>query len=129
MEASHISTLRPPALDHYLNTNNVLSPSDLSTLEDYLTQLLERIGNLESDITRLQIADDTKDVEVECLRGEYELCVKTKSSIRKIPQELLGVIFAFAVSTAPFNRFIDVAHLRGVCSSWREAALSTPGIW
>jgi hypothetical protein len=32
-------------------------------------------------------------------------------------------------SAPPFNRFIVVAHSRGVCSSWRHAASATPGIW
>ncbi|KAH6912364.1 hypothetical protein BKA70DRAFT_1267312 [Coprinopsis sp. MPI-PUGE-AT-0042] len=116
LAASHQISLfpldRPPTLEHYLGTNDALSPSDLSALEGYLAHLSERIENLESDTGKLD-----------------DLCVNTKSSIRKIPPELLGIIFAFAVSTAPFNQFIDVAHLRGVCSSWREAALSTPGIW
>ncbi|KAH6883704.1 hypothetical protein BKA70DRAFT_1341905 [Coprinopsis sp. MPI-PUGE-AT-0042] len=130
MEASHQISLfpldRPPTLEHYLGTNDALSPSDLSALEGYLAHLSERIENLESDTGKL---DDVKKAERDILRCEYELCVNTKSYIRKIPPELLGIIFAFAVSTAPFNQFIDVAHLRGVCSSWREAALSTPGIW
>ncbi|KAH6883705.1 hypothetical protein BKA70DRAFT_1341908 [Coprinopsis sp. MPI-PUGE-AT-0042] len=132
MEAPRISLClpdRPHAIEHYLSTNDALSPSDSLARDGYLTQLNECVENLESDIVKVQIGDDAKNAEKERLRGEYELCVKTRSPVRKIPPEILGVIFAFAVNTSPLNRFIDVANLRGVCSSWRQAALSTPGLW
>ncbi|KAH6912363.1 hypothetical protein BKA70DRAFT_1267311 [Coprinopsis sp. MPI-PUGE-AT-0042] len=132
MEAPRISLClpdRPHVIEHYLSTNDALSPSDSLARDGYLTQLNECVENLESDIVKLQIGDDAKNAEKERLLGKYELCINTRSPIRKIPPEILGVIFAFAVNTSPFNRFINVANLRGVCSSWRQAALSTPGLW
>ncbi|KAH6883703.1 hypothetical protein BKA70DRAFT_1341904 [Coprinopsis sp. MPI-PUGE-AT-0042] len=132
MDASQMSVIlldRPSTLEHYFSTNDVPSPSDFLALDGYLARLSERIKNLESDNSRPHAVDDAKNAEEEHLRREYELCVTVRSPIRKIPQEILGAIFAFAIGVAPFNRFINVVHLRGVCSSWRQAALSTPGIW
>ncbi|KAH6912367.1 hypothetical protein BKA70DRAFT_1267317 [Coprinopsis sp. MPI-PUGE-AT-0042] len=63
------------------------------------------------------------------LKQEYDACASIKHPIRVIPPEVLGHIFAFAVDTPGFNRFIDVARLRAVCSSWRQVALRTPGLW
>ncbi|KAH6883689.1 hypothetical protein BKA70DRAFT_1341880 [Coprinopsis sp. MPI-PUGE-AT-0042] len=131
MEATQISPCqmdRPPSLKHYLSTNDVLLPDDSLALNGYLGQLTAHIEYLDSNIARLQIVDNAKNSERDRLQGEYDLCVKTKSPIRKIPPEILGIIFAFAVNTSSCNRFTDVATLRGVCSSWRQAALSTPGI-
>ncbi|KAH6912376.1 hypothetical protein BKA70DRAFT_1267345 [Coprinopsis sp. MPI-PUGE-AT-0042] len=131
MEATQISLCqmdRPPSLEHYLSTNDFLSPDDSLALNGYLGQLTARIRYLDSNIAKLQIVDNAKNSERDRLQGEYDLCVKTKSPIRKIPPEILGIIFAFAVNTSSFNQFTDVANLRGVCSSWRQAALSTPGI-
>ncbi|KAH6883688.1 hypothetical protein BKA70DRAFT_1411422 [Coprinopsis sp. MPI-PUGE-AT-0042] len=120
---------RPPQLEHYLATNDILPVNDLPTLQDYLAQLSERIASLERDGAWLHAHEIVAQAERDRLQREYKLCVNIKNPVRKIPQEILGVIFAFAVGTGPASRFIDIAHLRGVCSSWRNAALSTPGLW
>ncbi|KAH6883666.1 hypothetical protein BKA70DRAFT_1575457 [Coprinopsis sp. MPI-PUGE-AT-0042] len=117
---------RPPQLEHYLATNDILPLSDSLVLQDYLAQLSERIASLEGDMARLHALESVAQAERDRVQREYKLCVNIKNPIRKIPQEILGIIFAFAL---PASRFIDIVRLRGVCSSWRKAALSTPGLW
>ncbi|KAH6912402.1 hypothetical protein BKA70DRAFT_1267371 [Coprinopsis sp. MPI-PUGE-AT-0042] len=120
---------RPLELAHYLSTNDVLPPSGLPTLNSYLSQLTTTIESLESDIRNLQAILDTKKEEQRHLQQEYITCASIKSPVRRLPPEILGLAFAFAVGMKPFNRYIHVAHLRGVCSSWRQAAMTTPGLW
>ncbi|KAH6912377.1 hypothetical protein BKA70DRAFT_830994 [Coprinopsis sp. MPI-PUGE-AT-0042] len=120
---------RPPQLEHYLATNDILPPSDLPTLQNYLAQLNKCITSMERDNAWVHVLGSASQAERDRLQREYKLCVNIQNPIRKIPQEILGVIFASAVGTVPVSRFIDIAHLRGVCSSWRNAALSTPGLW
>jgi F-box-like len=121
--------IRPPGLDPFLSTNDILPSSTLATLDVYLSQISDSLKNVESDIIQLQTLLDTKQDEYQRLQLEHRACAGAKSSIRRFPGEILGLIFGFAVGSPPFNRYIDVAHLRGVCSSWRQAALSTPGLW
>ncbi|KAH6912378.1 hypothetical protein BKA70DRAFT_1398295 [Coprinopsis sp. MPI-PUGE-AT-0042] len=122
---------RPPGLSYYLFSNEFPSNRELLTLDAYLAKLRKCLENLESDgdIGELLVEDDTEVTQRSRIQCEYDLFASFKSPIRKIPPEILGIIFVFAVGASPFNRFIDVVHLRGVCSSWRRAALLTSGIW
>ncbi|KAH6883680.1 hypothetical protein BKA70DRAFT_1471226 [Coprinopsis sp. MPI-PUGE-AT-0042] len=117
---------RPPELARYLSTNDAFPPTGLPTLERYLARLKEQMGNLDSDISSLRAMLTAKEAEKSQLQQEYTACKTIQSPIRQFPPEILGLIFAFTVGTAPFNRYIDVAHLRGVCASWRRTALATP---
>ncbi|KAH6883660.1 hypothetical protein BKA70DRAFT_1341835 [Coprinopsis sp. MPI-PUGE-AT-0042] len=120
---------RPPVLARYLSTNDILPPGGLPTLDVYLAQLNRDLEKLERDINQLQSLLDAKREEHGRLEREYRTCVSIKSPIRGFPHEILGLIFGFAVGTPPFNRYIDVVHLRGVCLSWRQVAMTTPGLW
>ncbi|KAH6912394.1 hypothetical protein BKA70DRAFT_1267357 [Coprinopsis sp. MPI-PUGE-AT-0042] len=120
---------RPLELAHYLSTNDVLPPSGLPTLNSYLSQLTTTLEGLESDICNLQAILDAKKEEQRHLQQEYTTCASIKSPIRRLPPEILGLVFGFSVGAVPFDKYIHVAHLRGVCSSWRQAAMTTPGLW
>ncbi|KAH6883681.1 hypothetical protein BKA70DRAFT_1125829, partial [Coprinopsis sp. MPI-PUGE-AT-0042] len=120
---------RPTELSHYLSTNDVFPPSGLPTLDSYLSQLTTAIETLGSDINHLQAILDAKKEEERRLHLEYTACASIKNPIRRLPLEILGLIFGFAIGVVPFNRYICVAQLRGVCSSWRQAAMTTPGLW
>ncbi|KAH6883700.1 hypothetical protein BKA70DRAFT_1341902 [Coprinopsis sp. MPI-PUGE-AT-0042] len=121
--------IRPLELAHYFTTNDVFPPSGLPTLNSYLAQLTTSIESVESEILKLRAFLHAKKQEKCGLEQEYATCVGIKSPIRRLPVELLGLIFSFAVGAAPFNRYIHITHLRGVCSSWRHAATTTPGLW
>lgn len=120
---------RPPQLNSYLSNNELASPTDAFTLDAYLDQLSKSIDELEGNIGDLAVVSDEKMEAAERLRQEYKLLESIKSPVRQIPHDVLGIIFGFTVGAPPFNRFINVAHLRGVCSTWRQAALTTPGLW
>ncbi|KAH6883692.1 hypothetical protein BKA70DRAFT_1471246 [Coprinopsis sp. MPI-PUGE-AT-0042] len=83
---------------------------------------------METDVSDLQEAIYPNNAETYFIQNEHEASIQISNPVRNIPIEVLGVIVAFTVSPSSFNRFIDVAHLRGVCVSWRRAALSTPGL-
>ncbi|KAH6883696.1 hypothetical protein BKA70DRAFT_1341888 [Coprinopsis sp. MPI-PUGE-AT-0042] len=120
---------RPPGLTHYASTNEPLPPGGLLMLDGYLAQLSIAIQNLEGDIKSLLSVVDAKKSEKRRLQQERETCSIMKSPIRRLPPEVLGIIFTFAVGFPPFNRFVDVTRLRGVCSVWRRTALTAPGLW
>jgi F-box-like len=126
-DQSSLTTLeRPPGISHYLESNDVPSLDELLLLDVYLGQLSKRMDALGSS---KDIVSDATTRNKNRLQREHSLFASVKSSIRKLPLEVLGIIFVFAVGTFPFNRYINVARLRGVCSSWRQAALTTPGLW
>ncbi|KAH6883701.1 hypothetical protein BKA70DRAFT_1446703 [Coprinopsis sp. MPI-PUGE-AT-0042] len=120
---------RPSELNPCVLTNITLPPSTLSELDGYLATLLTEIEHLEDEITKHQVPIATNSGEISRLWLEYCNCANLRNLAPRMPQEILGVIFSLAVDTPPFNRYIDVAHLRGVCLSWRRAALTTPGLW
>ncbi|KAH6912392.1 hypothetical protein BKA70DRAFT_1267355 [Coprinopsis sp. MPI-PUGE-AT-0042] len=120
---------RPTELSHYLSTNDVFPPSGLPTLDSYLSQLTTAIETLGSDINHLQAILDSKKEEERRLQVEYRDCASIKNPMRRLPLEILGLIFRFAIGDVPFNRYIPTAYLRGVCSSWRKVATTTPGLW
>ncbi|KAJ6553167.1 hypothetical protein B0H19DRAFT_885786, partial [Mycena capillaripes] len=57
------------------------------------------------------------------------------SPLRRVPTELLCLIFAFAVSDELFfyqphaNELKSPWRIAGVCRSWRASALSYPPLW
>ncbi|KAH6883662.1 hypothetical protein BKA70DRAFT_1575454 [Coprinopsis sp. MPI-PUGE-AT-0042] len=124
-----ISDNRPPKLAPYLSTNHALPPTEIPILDSYIVQLKDGMKNLERDISELQAILDVKKKEYRGLEQEYGISTGILHPIRRIPPEIMGHIFAFAVNQPPFNRFIDIARLRAVCSSWRDVALTTPGLW
>ncbi|KAH6912374.1 hypothetical protein BKA70DRAFT_1398291 [Coprinopsis sp. MPI-PUGE-AT-0042] len=84
---------------------------------------------MKNDVANPKVNIYPNKAEKDITQKELDAGFKIRSPAQNIPPEILGVIFAFTVSASPFNRVINVAHLRGVCVSWRRAALSTPGLW
>ncbi|KAH6883663.1 hypothetical protein BKA70DRAFT_1206311 [Coprinopsis sp. MPI-PUGE-AT-0042] len=124
-----IAVDRPVELNHYLSTNDVLPRSGLPTLDGYLDQLNNSMEGLENEMRKLRAILDAMEEEHRCFKLEHEICTSIKHPIRSIPPEILGQIFAFHTKNPASNRFADVARLRAVCRSWREVALTTPGLW
>ena len=120
---------RPASLETYISTNDVMPAYAQPTLDAYLAQLASVIGGMDDELVKLQTIVDRKRVEKECVALEYSLCRRITSLTRRIPPEILGVIFVFAVGLEPSHRYIEIVRLRGVCSSWRRVALTTPGLW
>jgi F-box-like len=126
----HLGSLkRPPVLDHYLSTNDVLPYGGLPTLNGYLTALASKITALEDEARIAHAIPHAKKDEHAHLKREHDICIGIKHPIRVLAPEVLGQIFAFALITPESSRFSDIARLRGICSLWRQVALATPGLW
>ncbi|KAF8891511.1 hypothetical protein CPB85DRAFT_1332202 [Mucidula mucida] len=52
-----------------------------------------------------------------------------RSPIRRLPTEVLGIIFASACTSFPRNEYKTPLSISLVCSKWRDMALSTPSLW
>ncbi|KAF9032092.1 hypothetical protein BDZ89DRAFT_948347, partial [Hymenopellis radicata] len=51
------------------------------------------------------------------------------SPIRRLPTEVLGIVFASACTSFQRNEYKTPLSISLVCSKWRDIALSTPSLW
>ncbi|KAH6883640.1 hypothetical protein BKA70DRAFT_169931 [Coprinopsis sp. MPI-PUGE-AT-0042] len=131
LDLDDIIASSPPELAPYVSSNNIL-PSYLSSyLDAYLLKLFQTMKRLESEITAspLEELPIFKMQDYQKVKEAYNTHVRIKAPIRRIPQDVLGVIFPYAIDIPPFNTYSDVARIRSVCSSWRHVARTTPGLW
>ncbi|KAH6883635.1 hypothetical protein BKA70DRAFT_1471134 [Coprinopsis sp. MPI-PUGE-AT-0042] len=130
MESSvDIIAANPPlGLASYVSSNKILPPQSSPSLDAFLSQLSQSMNVLGVEIAALEELLQSKKESYARAKNVYDAHLRIRSPIRKVPQDLLGVIFPFTVAP-PFNKYIDVARLRGVCSSWRAVALTIPGLW
>jgi F-box-like len=120
---------RPATLNHYLSTNDVLPSSGIPTLNGYLNALEGDIQILGDEIVRIQAVLDARKEEQSRLKREHSIYTSITHPIRTVPPEVLSHIFAFTLGTPESSRLADIAHLRGVCSLWRQVTLKTPALW
>ncbi|KAH6883639.1 hypothetical protein BKA70DRAFT_1341808, partial [Coprinopsis sp. MPI-PUGE-AT-0042] len=128
-ELEKIVATSPPELTPYVSCNDAVPSHLLTCLETYLLRLSEPTERLEAEINALEELLKVKRRIHERARASQDAHLRMKAPIRRVPLDVLEVIFPFAIDIPPFNRYIDVAHLRGVCSSWRHVAKTTPGLW
>ncbi|KAH6912379.1 hypothetical protein BKA70DRAFT_1267353 [Coprinopsis sp. MPI-PUGE-AT-0042] len=123
----HSTLAEPPGLHHYIHTNDVLPEQLVPVLDQYLTRVSERLDWLENDNLEPEGLSSTIN-ERTALISAVGAYTRIKASVRRVPIEVWGTIFWYAVWD-PYDKFVDVCRLRGVCRSWRHAALTTPGLW
>ncbi|KAH6883653.1 hypothetical protein BKA70DRAFT_1471156 [Coprinopsis sp. MPI-PUGE-AT-0042] len=126
-----IITAPPPQLTPFLKSNALLPSHLLPCLSRFLQTIAWFLERLQAEI-RPRDSEQFLEFEKQAYkraRKVYEAYGKITAPIRRVPIELLVIIFHFAVDTPPFNRYIDVAQLRSVCSLWRGVAMATPGLW
>ncbi|KAH6910193.1 hypothetical protein BKA70DRAFT_1560822 [Coprinopsis sp. MPI-PUGE-AT-0042] len=117
-------------LSPYLSSNLPL-PHDLKpTLGTYLTQTSSCIAKLDAEIDQLERTVDTKRGEREQYKQVHKEHSRLEASIRSIPPEIWGIIFAFTLGHEPFGiwEYRMYGYLRRVCWDWRDVAASTPDI-
>ncbi|KAH6912366.1 hypothetical protein BKA70DRAFT_1267314 [Coprinopsis sp. MPI-PUGE-AT-0042] len=124
----HKHSFEVPELFHYSVTNDVLPQQFVPVLDEYLSSLAENLrlledGELEPDGLPSSVKEKA------ALLGAIGAYTRIKAPVRRIPAEILGAIFSYAVGSPPDDSFINMCRLRGVCRSWRHAALTTPGLW
>ncbi|KAH6883643.1 hypothetical protein BKA70DRAFT_1446649 [Coprinopsis sp. MPI-PUGE-AT-0042] len=127
-EVGTIAAKPPPDLARYISSNIIL-PSELSPcLDAFLCKLSQPMDSLKAEISALKKLLRSKEKSYKRGKAILDAHLRIKAPMRKVPQELLGIIFRFALH-APYNQYRDVECLRQVCSSWRHIATTTPGLW
>ncbi|KAH6883638.1 hypothetical protein BKA70DRAFT_1471135 [Coprinopsis sp. MPI-PUGE-AT-0042] len=130
--ASELETVvvtSPPELAPYVSSNDVLPAHLSASLDAYLLKLSQPMERLEAEIAGLEELLNLKKKSYERAEAVRDAHLRIMAPIRRVPQDILGVVFPYAVDIPPFNRYIDLARLRSVCSSWRHLAKTTPGLW
>ncbi|KAH6883636.1 hypothetical protein BKA70DRAFT_1341804 [Coprinopsis sp. MPI-PUGE-AT-0042] len=128
-ELDTIVSTSPPELAPYVSSNDAL-PSHLSTsLDAYLANFSQPMESLEAEISALEELLNFKKQSYERAKAVRDAHLRIMAPVRRVPQDVLGVIFPYAVDIPPFNKYIHVAYLRSVCSLWRHVAKTTPGLW
>lgn len=114
----------------YLSQKNLLDPTLVPLLDDYLLELSHSIKDLDNDIAVLQAAINAKTATKGGLEQERDLHAGMRSPFRSVPPELWGVIFGYVLGPEPFGAIERQTYnrLRRVCSSWRQVAAATPGL-
>jgi hypothetical protein len=123
----------PTIVSKLIGTNAVPSPSEESTIREWLLDMNSDLSQLNGEIDRVQaILDD--------LRRKRQVLSDTRpqhkgllSLIRRMPPELLSEIFILSLpedwekGIYDFRRAVMLPG--SVCKHWRDIALSTPRLW
>ncbi|KAF9259828.1 hypothetical protein L218DRAFT_873721, partial [Marasmius fiardii PR-910] len=109
----------------YFDTNYAPSVKEIHELHAILLDPIERLQDLDKRIAQLQ-------AERELIQTFVDNHCAILSPSRRLPADIWSLIFVqclppseFAVSAITEAPLL----LTGICRSWREIALSTPGLW
>jgi hypothetical protein len=121
----------PPELYPYLCSNYQLPQSLHPLLEAHLSQTRSSIAALDTEIALLEAVLFSKREERLKASKIFTKHSQILCSARKIPPEVWGIVFSFALGEDPFGRQERKAYccIRAVCRSWRDVLAETPGIF
>jgi hypothetical protein len=111
--------------------SNTPVPADLEpALATHLGHLSSTIFASDGEILELETQLALKKAAKSCLSDEQTADLSFGSPIRKIPSELLSLVFGHVLGTKAFRReqYLDYVHLRGTCKIWRVVVEETPYI-
>ncbi|KAH6902118.1 hypothetical protein BKA70DRAFT_1307304 [Coprinopsis sp. MPI-PUGE-AT-0042] len=117
-------------LHSYTRVNDPYPAHLEPTLSSYLDQLSSTISALDAEIFDLERQIRVKKEA----RGQTEELFKQysrlRSPIRKMPFELLALVFGHVFGTDPFTQeqYHSFAYLRGTCKAWRNIVETTPNL-
>ncbi|KAH6883655.1 hypothetical protein BKA70DRAFT_1341832 [Coprinopsis sp. MPI-PUGE-AT-0042] len=123
-----IAASPPPELALYVTSNDVLPSILLPCLDTFLHMISRPIERLEDEIAALEKILRGKKEMFERAKRVEDAHRRIKAPVRKVPTEVLGLIFCFALDEPIFNKYREVSSVRRVCSSWRHVAMTTPSI-
>ncbi|KAH6901347.1 hypothetical protein BKA70DRAFT_693430 [Coprinopsis sp. MPI-PUGE-AT-0042] len=127
---AEVSTDIDPPLDlsPYVKGNALLPTHLYPVLEGHLSHLTESIDRLDNEILALESLLDATRKAQRLLKQERRAHSKIKAPIRRIPPELLGVIFGCLFGDSPFEagEYRQFTRLASVCAAWREIMYTTP---
>ncbi|KAK7007930.1 hypothetical protein R3P38DRAFT_3026718 [Favolaschia claudopus] len=109
-----------------LSNGNLLDASGSQSFEKLVKTL---IAAAQENISRI----DSQIKDLKCMRDrEYGLIASLKlviSPIRKLPDEILAIVFRLAIDTFYVSRIICALRVSQVCKHWRQLAHRTPHLW
>ncbi|EDR15537.1 uncharacterized protein LACBIDRAFT_302023 [Laccaria bicolor S238N-H82] len=116
----------------YLHTNYSPSASEILDIKNLLTEPLERLSTLDSEIERLESIICALYDQRSALSEEIEAHRALISPFRRLPLDIMEEIFTHCLPTH-HNAVMSVKEapllLGRVCSAWRSIALLTPRLW
>ncbi|KAJ7742840.1 hypothetical protein B0H16DRAFT_1018744, partial [Mycena metata] len=119
------------AFGEILETNNPPPESQIPSLRDFISRALARATCIDAEIATLQSAIDKLLSEREALNTEVQKHKGAISPLRRLPTEMLSLIFTFAL--APRQDSISAPSapwtISAVCARWRTTAISQPCFW
>lgn len=110
-----------------LHSNRPSSEIEANETRSALLETQERIADIETQIAKLLLSRAA-------LRTRARKQQMTLSPLRRLPPELLSIIFQFCIpqpESDPDDIAIDKTPLLlgSICSRWRAVTLSTPKLW
>ncbi|KAK6966825.1 hypothetical protein R3P38DRAFT_3299437 [Favolaschia claudopus] len=128
----------PVSVLHLINSNTPPHPAEAAVISSY-------VGELESHLASVQEAIQTLLTRSDDLRRTLKSYKATLSPIRRLPPEILGLIFSEAVHASVSNTYafgnvppsepaLSVTQhapwlLTSVCRYWAAVALAAPALW
>ncbi|KAF6745479.1 hypothetical protein DFP72DRAFT_1176262 [Ephemerocybe angulata] len=110
--------MSPVCLIHVLSSNDAPDAAEVQALKE------EKIA-LKSIARKLRL-------QLEEIEARLNKCEGALSAIRRVPNEIMGEIFAFSLETpSPLNKAgrEELVNFGLVCQTWRDATLLTHRLW
>ncbi|KAJ7902207.1 hypothetical protein B0H13DRAFT_1882693 [Mycena leptocephala] len=114
---------------HILHTNVVPTDEECDSIRAFLQGPRQKLADLREEIARLQALVEEVTRKREELEEFIDKHLALVSSFRRLPDDIVRVIFLETLPTARNPAFsADEAplHLCQICKSWRTLALTTP---
>ncbi|KAH6901315.1 hypothetical protein BKA70DRAFT_693172 [Coprinopsis sp. MPI-PUGE-AT-0042] len=130
MKATQTNLPSPPELCPYFKVNDTLPAHLLPLLLGHLSRLGDTIDQLDREIAELETVLNARRSERNFHKGKYDAHRALQAPIRKVPTEILGLIFGFFFGDEllGFYQRYEHAQLCRVCTSWRNVATTTPNL-
>ncbi|KAF9032169.1 hypothetical protein BDZ89DRAFT_598004 [Hymenopellis radicata] len=105
--------------------------SEVSCIKRSLGNLSAELADLVQEVERAESMLDTLKAHYAHLDRHIQQSTQyiRSSPIRRLPTEVLGIIFASACTSFQRSEYKTPLSIGVVCSKWRDIALSTPSLW
>ena len=129
-----LAPVQPPSkFSDKINTNYIPNTAEIQEIKEYLSEVDQELFQLNAKITEMTAVLMELNKTRDCLQTVASQHQALISPVRRLPPELLQVIFVYCLPThgnAVMHASDGAPVLLGrVCSEWRRISLSTPEVW
>ncbi|KAJ7587150.1 hypothetical protein C8J56DRAFT_828037, partial [Mycena floridula] len=120
---------------------NIIS-SDTEVIHSFITEAEEEVARCSDEVSRLRAIIEKVERHQNKVQNELSIHKSFIAPIRRLPPELLALVFSFFCSIDFWDKPLDKKKSRAsgsifrepfilatVCSHWRSIVVSTPSIW